>query len=210
MTILVNHQILAAMEVGHIVIEPFIPELLQTCSYDVRIAGEFWKQRIPQRHLFTGETEWTRTDQSSEAVWEKGDTVRQFDDDDELADFIVLYPHDRILARTIERIGGVSGPMRAIQTEMRAKSTFGRWGITACLCAGWGDPGYINHWTLEVQNNNPHHTALIRVGSAIAQIAFHEVAVPTPGTGYDVTGHYKQQTEWDPKQMLPKPLKVVL
>jgi len=59
---------------------------------------------------------------------------------------IVLRPGERILAHTHEFIG-----IRAPGTStMQARSTWGRNGVAVCLDAGWGDPGYINRWTMEI------------------------------------------------------------
>lgn len=66
---------------------------------------------------------------------------------------IVLRPGERILAHTHEFMG-----IRATggACEVRARSTWGRNGVSVCFDAGWVDPGYINRITLEIYNLNKH------------------------------------------------------
>lgn len=117
---------------------------------------------------------------------------------------IVLRPKERILAHTHEFIGmhppGVP--------EMRARSTIGRNGVVVCKDAGWGDPGYINRWTMEIQNDNEHAIPL-PVGARVAQIAFHHTG-PVHRV-YGRTGKYQQGNDledllrlWTPSRMLPR------
>jgi dCTP deaminase len=120
---------------------------------------------------------------------------------------IVLRPGERILAHTHEFVG-IHAPGT---TEMRARSTWGRNGIAVCLCAGWGDPGYINRWTMEILNNN-NEAVPIPVGERIAQLIFHHTG-PVKGS-YGEGGKYQQAErlidvvqQWTPTAMLPKSYK---
>lgn len=85
---------------------------------------------------------------------------------------IILRPRERILSHTHEFIG-IHAPGT---TEMRARSSWGRNGVAVCLCAGWGDPGYINRWTMEIQNANDE-AVVLPLGERIAQIIFHRTDV---------------------------------
>jgi dCTP deaminase len=124
---------------------------------------------------------------------------------------ILLRPNERILAHTHEFIG----IRPAGTTSMQARSTTGRIGLSACYCAGWGDPGYINRWTMEIHNLNENEYLPVPVGYRIAQLVF-SMTGPV-GTEYArATGNYQQQLAtgsrdiealkqaWRPSMMLPQ------
>ena len=77
-----------------------------------------------------------------------------------------------------------------------------------CKCAGWGDVGYFNRWTMEVTNSSPEYYMFLPVGYRFAQIAFYEVE-PLPesyeGDGkYQATGELADlKSSWKPEMMLP-------
>jgi dCTP deaminase len=119
---------------------------------------------------------------------------------------IVLGPGETILAHTEEFVGG----RNCVSTEMRARSSMGRIGITVCKCAGWGDLGFCNRWTMEMSNHLRDTPVVLVVGMRVAQIAFYQVD-PLPET-YSKTGGQYQNTDdtnemiqnWSPYMMLPK------
>jgi deoxycytidine triphosphate deaminase len=95
---------------------------------------------------------------------------------------------------------------------MQARSTWGRNGVAVCLDAGWGDPGYINRWTMEIYNMNQHHSVVLPVGERIAQIVFYHTG-PVDGQYKQISGKYQTDTdgdlpklmqEWRPEHMLPR------
>jgi dCTP deaminase len=121
---------------------------------------------------------------------------------------IVLRPGERILAHTHEFIG-INPPGT---TEMKSRSSWGRNGISVCFDAGWGDPGYINRWTMEVYNLNQHESVPLPVGERIAQIVFHHTG--PVDRHYGETGKYQVGGDitnlvkgWSPDQMLPRVFK---
>ena len=98
---------------------------------------------------------------------------------------------------------------------MQARSTWGRNGAAVCIDAGWGDPGYINRWTLEIYNMNQHESVVLPVGERIAQMVFYETG-PVSGEYKKLSGKYqsglstsleKLVRDWRPAQMLPKAYK---
>jgi dCTP deaminase len=133
-----------------------------------------------------------------------------------------IHPGERILGHSREFAGGSgqsffdpsSSEPQAITSYLQATSTAARIGLTACLCAGWGDVGYFNRWTLEIFNLSPY-VIRIPVGAVISQICFESVIAPDQYYGKDA-GNYQQsldinkiKQDWDPlKHMLPKKLKV--
>ena len=121
---------------------------------------------------------------------------------------IILKPLQRILAHTCEFIGIKNGT-----SSMQARSTWGRNGIAVCLDAGWGDPGYINRWTMEIYNFNQSHNVILPVGERIAQIVFYHTG-EIDGDYLKLSGKYQEQgglkqlmNDWCPQMMLPRAYK---
>jgi len=98
---------------------------------------------------------------------------------------------------------------------MHSRSTTGRIGVAACFCAGWGDPGYVNRWTMEINNLNENEYVPIPVGYRIAQIVF-SMTGPVNVEYAKATGNYQSTSSndlaeikriWTPSQMLPRAYK---
>jgi dCTP deaminase len=145
-----------------------------------------------------------------------GQDIFEIEDHRPDGDF-TLAAGESVLCHTNEFIGGTGLSMaedatRVINTQMRATSTAGRYGLTACRCAGHGDPGYFDRWTLEVQNNAPFPVT-IPIGSIICQLVFFAASRPLR-LYQDSTGNYQSERDlnklmasWVPERMLPKKLK---
>jgi dCTP deaminase len=125
---------------------------------------------------------------------------------------ILIAPGESILAHTIEFIGGKNGTeeLPAVTTEMRARSSTGRIGISVCKCAGWGDIGYVNRWTMEITNFS-NVIMPLPIGMRIAQIIFHETTPVPEIDKYAKKGKYQTSDDikslkknWKPEDMLPK------
>lgn len=71
---------------------------------------------------------------------------------------------------------------------MKARSSLGRNFIEVCKCAGWGDVGYINRWTMEITNNSRYYSIPLVVGRRIAQIVFFDTEGTLEGRSYELTG----------------------
>lgn len=188
---MVDHEILHVMNSGEIVISPFNEENLNTNSYDVRLGEWYYREQHPSKYPpIYNPFDFEQT----KIAWGKPcQSVGE----------ILLAPGENILAHTDEFIGGVN----CIVTEMHARSSIGRNFLTVCRCAGYGDVGYINRWTMEITNNSRHHHILLKVGMRIAQIQFTYV---TPTTNYkgkyqkDSIDLKKIQATWKPEMMLPR------
>ena len=96
---------------------------------------------------------------------------------------------------------------------MQSRSTWGRNGVAVCFDAGWGDPGYINRWTMEIYNLNQRHSVVLPVGERIAQIVFQKTG-EVEGSYHNLSGKYQSDqeletliAEWSPLQMLPRAYK---
>lgn len=210
-----DKKILEAMKEGSIVIEPFIRENLATSSYDVTLGEYFFAEQNPPHF----ENLYNIYDKKHvDRVWgtkpHRAKTAKEilknynFDftgiaPDDKI---ILLAPGETILGHTNEFIGG----RNHITTMMKARSSLGRSFIEVCKCAGWGDVGYINRWTMEITNNSTHYYIPLVVGRRIAQIVFFETG-PILAKDYAQGGKYQTggslaqlKKSWKPEMMLPR------
>ena len=211
-----DRRIQEEMKKGSIVISPFTEEQLATSSYDVTL-GEWFFREQPTKYNHSLYNIWSQ--EHMEHVWGADKVERAvlakeafkkynfaFDGirpDDKV---IVLRPGETILAHTNEFIGGKDH----ITTMMKARSSMGRNFIEVCKCAGWGDVGYINRWTMEITNNSKNYIIPLVVGRRIAQIIFFETG-PILERDYTKSGKYAKSTNlselkksWKPESMLPQ------
>jgi len=73
-------------------------------------------------------------------------------------------------------------------------------GLVVHNCAGWGDPGYVSRWTMEIKNDLDY-PVLVPVGAYVAQIIFERIE----GEGRLYAKHYNAGPDvWTPEHMLPK------
>jgi len=200
-----DKEILAARERGDIIIDPFDERCLGTDSYDVRL-GEFYYYEIESFDRLFNPFDpacvarvWGRVEEAAEYYnlvpgWKRGDRA------------IVLSAGETILAHTQEFIG----TRRNYTTKMFARSSAGRAMIGVCKCAGKGDVGYFNRWTMEITSFSRHYTIPLKVGMRIAQIEFLHVG-ETRRTYGATHGKYQDSSDldivkasWRPEMMLPR------
>ena len=211
-----DRRILEEMKNGDVVITPFNRDQLATSSYDVTL-GEYFFREQPPKYNHALYNIWSK--EHMEHVWGANKVERavsakeafkkyNFDWDGIHPDdkVIILRPGETILGHTNEFIGGKNH----ITTMMKARSSMGRNFIEVCKCAGWGDVGYTNRWTMEITNNSKNYIIPLIVGRRIAQIVFFETG-PILASDYAQTGKYqsstdvkKLQRDWKPESMLPR------
>jgi hypothetical protein len=90
----------------------------------------------------------------------------------------------------------------------------GRNFIEVCKCAGWGDVGYVNRWTMEITNNSRYYSIPLVVGRRIAQIVFFDTDGTLNNGCYTDKGKYQitrdieqMKLQWRPTDCLPKMFK---
>lgn len=206
-------KILKELEAGNIIIDPFDRRNLSTSSYDVTLGEFYFREQEPNPNLAIyniynknhTDRVWGTKPQEATLVTE---ALPNFDYEGikETDKVILIRPGETILAHTQEFIGG----RNHITTMMKARSSMGRNFIEVCKCAGWGDVGYTNRWTMEITNNSRHYTIPLVVGRRIAQIIFFETG-SIEKDDYTSQGKYnenrdieKTKISWDPTSMLPK------
>lgn len=210
-----DKRILECMKEGSVVIEPFNRRNLATSSYDVTLGEHFYVEQQPKHfeNIFN-----IYSKANVERVW--GTNVHRAKPARELFEkyqfdwtgiapgdrVILLAPGETVLGHTNEFIGGRDH----VTTMMKARSSLGRSFIEVCKCAGWGDVGYTNRWTMEITNNSTHYYIPLVVGRRIAQIVFFETG-PILEKSYFVEGKYQSsgtfaqlKKAWKPEMMLPR------
>lgn len=210
-----DKKILEHMKAGTVVIDPFIRANLATSSYDVTLGEWYFREQPPVEHKKVFNI-YSKSD--TERIWgtvpqraqKAKDAFKNFNFAYEgilpTDKVILLEPGETILAHTNEFIGG----RETVTTMMKARSSMGRVFINVCKCAGWGDVGYVNRWTMEISNSSQHYIIPLVVGRRIAQLVFFETG-PIAGNDYSVTGNYQHtknikdlKKNWKPELLLPR------
>jgi dCTP deaminase len=160
---------------GRIRIEPFAPELMQPSSLDVRVDRYF---RVFRNSRYPYIDVKARQEDLTELVEVEGDEA------------FILHPGEFVLGSTLER---VTLPDDLV-ARLEGKSSLGRLGLLIHSTAGFIDPGWDGHVTLELSNvaNLP---ITIYPGMKIGQISFMQMTEPatTPYGSSAIGSKYKGQ-----------------
>src|SRR2546421_3547274 len=165
--VLSDRTIQRLLDEGRIEIEPYDPSLLQPSSVDVRVDRYF-------RVFHNARYPFVRAREPQEELTELVEI------EDEEKPFI-LPPGEFVLGSTLERIRLPDD----LVARLEGKSILGRLGLLIPSTAGFIDPGWDGHVTLELSNvaNLP---ITIYHGMKIGQISFMELSEPADnpyGTG---------------------------
>lgn len=216
MSVYSNIQIKQAIKERRIVYYPQVSKNIAGSSIDVTLGDWFYRTERTGSSGFYNPFDPSDVDRYFDGPykadihkkWAQGNGRQLFDGIGPSHRIIVLRPGERILAHTHEFIG-IKAPGTS---TLQARSTWGRNGVAVCLDAGWGDPGYINRWTLEIYNMNQHENVVLPVGERIAQMVFYETG-PVDGEYKKLSGKYQSSgadsllkiiKDWRPRQMLPR------
>jgi dCTP deaminase len=131
--LLSDRDLIAEIKAGQLTLEPFEPSLVQPSSIDVRLDRLF---RVFNNHLYTHIDPAERQDDLT--------TLVEIPD----GESFVLHPGEFVLASTLEVI--TLGQQLAARLE--GKSSLGRLGLMTHSTAGFIDPGFSGHVTLELSN----------------------------------------------------------
>jgi len=131
--LLSDRDIAAEIKAGRVQVEPFEPKMIQPSSVDVRLDRFF---RVFENHKY-------------EVI---DPSVEQSELTREVAvapdDFFILHPGEFVLASTYEVITLPDD----IAGRLEGKSSLGRLGLLTHSTAGFIDPGFSGHITLELSN----------------------------------------------------------
>jgi dCTP deaminase len=173
--VLSDATIVRALAEGRIEIDPYDESLLQPSSVDVRV-DRFFRVFHNNRYPFID----VKVEQEglTELVEVDGDHP------------FVLHPGEFVLGSTLERIR-LSNDLVA---RLEGKSSLGRLGLLIHSTAGFIDPGWDGHVTLELSNvaNLP---ITIYAEMKIGQISFMQMTEPaaTPYGASEIGSKYKGQ-----------------
>ncbi|MBF9135190.1 dCTP deaminase [Plantactinospora sp. S1510] len=157
--LLSDGDLLVEIQAGTLALEPFEPELMQPASIDVRLDRTF---RTFDTHIHT---------HIDPSVEQPGLTERFIVADDGP---FVLHPGEFVLGSTLEAIS--LGDQLAGRLE--GKSSLGRLGLLTHSTAGFIDPGFSGHITLELSNvaNLPIN---LWPGMKIGQLGIFKLSSPS-------------------------------
>lgn len=143
---------------GRLVIEPLDRDCIQPASVDVHLDGRFLVFRNNRRPFIDVRED---TTDLTELVEIAGDTP------------FILHPNEFVLGSTLESITLPDD----LVARLEGKSSLGRLGLLIHSTAGYVDPGWQGHLTLELSNvaNLP---VTLYYGMKIGQISFLRLTTP--------------------------------
>jgi dCTP deaminase len=162
---------------GHIVIDPWLPEMVQPASVDLRLGPSF---RVFHNH---------RT-----AAIDLDDPPANLTEQVLIEDDVpfVIHPGEFVLGRTLEYVELPTDVVARIE----GKSSLGRLGLIVHATAGFVDPGFKGTLTLEITNLTRVPIKLY-AGRAIAQLSFMALDAPAlrPYGSPELGSHYQGQVD---------------
>src|ERR1700735_3637508 len=150
--LLSDRDIRAEIESGRVKLDPYVPELVQPSSVDVRLDRYF---RVFENHRYP----------HIDPAVEQADLTRLVETDGD--DPFVLHPGEFVLGSTFEVIS-LPDDMAG---RLEGKSSLGRLGLLTHSTAGWTDPGFSGPVTpLLPQLGTPPPRAPVRFGRLRVQV----------------------------------------
>jgi len=209
--------ILDAISEGTIFYEDGKESNIKSSSVDLTLGPWYWEETSPtiERRIFNPNSQedvnrvWGRLCFAPRHSWWLHNrfienTLEGFHPNDRI---YFIAPQKQLLCSTREFIGGTS---RDITTMMKARSGAGRSFLEVCRCAGWGDIGYHNRWTMEFNNSSATHHIPLKVGQRYAQLVFFKGReLAATDADYRQEGKYQAslsqgvRSQWTPETMRP-------
>src|SRR5690349_291826 len=131
--LLSDRDIKAQVEDGRLRLDPWDPELVQPSSIDVRLDRYF---RVFNNWQYTHIDPSQQQDELTSAIEPKGDEP------------FILHPGEFVLGSTLEVVTLPDD----LASRLEGKSSLGRLGLLTHSTAGFVDPGFSGHITLELSN----------------------------------------------------------
>lgn len=174
MTILADRDIRNELNKQYLVVEPIDSDVqIQPASLDIRLGKNFISYGRPRQGLLRRFLDWVLREPRSPK------TPLDHKDPDTLHTHRIavldgarlrLEPEEFILGHTLER---VEIPNYLV-AQVEGRSSIGRLGITVHITAGYIDPGFRGHITLEIKNCSPRPVYL-DPGMRIGQLVFTQL-----------------------------------
>ncbi|WP_213451629.1 dCTP deaminase [Rhizomonospora bruguierae] len=169
--LLCDRDLKLAVDGGWLGVHPYEPELVQPSSIDVRLDEQL-------------------------LAWPPGDTAIDPSRPQKMLsvtmreeDHYLLRPGRMVLGSTMERITVADD----LACRVEGKSSLGRLGLAVHVTAGFIDPGFDGHVTLEIVNHAPR-AIVLRPGMRIGQLCVFELSGKAERPyGADGVGHYQGQ-----------------
>jgi len=190
-SVLVDVDILEAMERGTIVVRPFDPKCLGTNSYDVHLAPTL---RVYKSYESVAQVLGRKGIDNEVIPDEPLDTrvARETIDIVIPSEGYVLEPGELYLASTVEHTESHEHvPM------LNGRSSTGRLGLSIHVTAGTGDVGFRGPWTMEL---TVVKRLRVHAGDPIGQLLWLEASV-SPAVSYD----RKPSAKYNDAGALPQP-----
>ena len=156
--LLSDRDIRSAVDAGSVRLDPWDPAMVQPSSVDVRLDKYF---RVFENHRYP----------SIDPSVEQPELTRLIEVDG--GEAFVLHPGEFVLASTYETVTLGS----AVAARLEGKSSLGRLGLLTHSTAGFIDPGFSGHVTLE-RSNMATLPVKLWPGMKIGQLCFFELTSP--------------------------------
>ena len=165
----------AEIDNGRVVLDPWDPALIQPSSVDVRLDKYF---RLFDNHKYP----------VIDPSQDQPDLTRLVEVDP--SDGFVLHPGEFVLGSTLEAVTLPDD----LAARVEGKSSLGRLGLLTHATAGFVDPGFTGHVTLEL-SNVATLPIMLWPGMKIGQLAFFRLSSPAehPYGSATYGSHYQGQ-----------------
>lgn len=157
---------------GGLLIDPYEPGLVQPASIDVRL-DRFFLVFDTHRYPFIDPAE------------SQPGLTREIEI--KLGDPLILHPHEFVLGTTVEHVELA----RDLAARLEGKSSLGRLGLLTHATAGWIDPGFSGHVTLEL-SSVAELPIKVWPGMRVGQLSLFRTSSPVEAP-YGFRGHYQGQ-----------------
>ena len=173
--LLSDRDIHLAVANGDIALDPWEPAMVQPSSIDVRLDKFF---RVFENHRYP----------SIDPSVEQPELTRMIEVSDE--EPFVLHPGEFVLGSTYEQVTLGS----SVAARLEGKSSLGRLGLLTHSTAGFIDPGFAGHVTLEL-STTATMPILLYPGMRIGQLCFFNLSSPAqaPYGSATLGSHYQGQ-----------------
>ena len=173
--LLSDRDIRAQVDSGRVRLAPWDPAMIQPSSVDVRLDRFF---RLFDNHKYP----------FIDPAQEQPELTRLVEVDAD--ESFVLHPGEFVLGSTLEEVSLPDD----VAARVEGKSSLGRLGLLTHATAGFVDPGFTGHVTLEL-SNVATLPIVLHPGMKIGQLCFFQLSSPAEHPyGSDVRGsHYQGQ-----------------